>query len=521
MSSSPFDGMSRREFFATVTAAGGTAMLASWANPIIDKAYAAPVNSGSLRDIEHIVLFMQENHSFDNYFGTRYAVEGFGDTPSGADPPAIFKQHGWDPATKTVVPVGSPDFESTYTLPFRLDTTHGTSLSGECVNDPDHSWIGMHQAWNNGGNDRWLPMSAATRSVGNTPALMGYYTREDIPIHYMLADKFTICDHYFASVMGPTVPNRLYWLSASIDPDGNFGGPQVETPLIWPKFRFSWKIMPQALEEAGVSWKVYNNREIGPINRVLFDGLVGSFKQAVDPKSKLWINGITPRYPLNFAADVAADRLPQVSWVIPPLLECEHPALPVALGAVGIVNMLRILLLNPKVWEKTAVIVSYDENGGFFDHLSPPTAPPGTPGEFIPPSIVNNVSGSGGITGPIGFGNRVPCLVISPYSRGGRVDDTVYDHTSQLRLIETRFGVPIPNLPNECWRRSITGDMTNAFDFSTFNPDRPKLGAPVLQAIPKLAQCVPNAVTGTLNLGKPYPVPYPQTMPVQESGPPT
>jgi phospholipase C len=196
---------------------------------------------------------------------------------------------------------------------------------------------------------------------------MGYYTREDIPIHHMLADKFTVCDHYFASVMGPTVPNRLYWLSASIDPEGNFGGPQIETPLIWPKFKFTWRIMPEVLQQAGVSWKVYNNRQAGPINRVLFDGMVGSFRQAADPRSYLWQRGIFPRYPLNFAMDVAADNLPQVSWVVPPLIECEHPALPVALGAVGIVNLLRILLSNPKVWEKTAVIISYDENGGFFD----------------------------------------------------------------------------------------------------------------------------------------------------------
>jgi phospholipase C len=237
--------------------------------------------------------------------------------------------------------------------------------------------------------------------------------------------------------------------------------------------------MPQALEQAGVSWKVYNNRDLGPINRVLFDGLVGSFKQAADPKSKLRANGIAPTYPLHFAADVAADKLPQVSWVVPPLLECEHPALPVALGAVGIVNVLRILLSNPRVWEKTALIVSWDENGGFFDHVTPPTARPNTPGEYIAESIVNNVSGSGGISGPIGLGYRVPCLVISPYSRGGRVD------------------------------------------FSTFDPSRPPLGRPVLQAIRRVPQCGLNVIAGTLNMGEPYPVPYPQRMPVQESGPPT
>jgi len=520
VSKSPFDGMSRREFLAGVSAAGGASLLAAWASPVIEKAYAAPVSSGSLQSIEHIVLFMQENRSFDHYFGTLAGVEGFGNDPD--NPPTVFKQRGWSPTVQGATDWNDPNL---YTLPFRLDTTMGPHLSGECVNDPDHSWIGLHKAWRNGNNDFWLPMSLETRSSGNAPAVMGYYTREDIPIHHMLADKFTLCDHYFASVMGPTVPNRLYWLSASIDPEGNFGGPEVETPLVWPNFKFSWRIMPEVLQQAGVSWKVYNSRQFGPINRVLFDGMVSSFKQARDPRSYLWQRGIFPRYPLNFAADVAANNLPQVSWVVPPLIECEHPALPVALGAVGIVNLLRILLSNPKVWEKTAVIISYDENGGFFDHVTPPTAPPGTVGEFIPPSIVNNVSGSGGITGPIGLGNRVPCLVISPYSRGGRVVSDVFDHTSQLRLIETRFlqgtGLQVPNLPAGCWRRDITGDMTTAFDFSAFDPSRPALGTPILTALPKLPQCALNVVTGTVNLGRPYPVPVNQRMPVQEQSRPT
>lgn len=515
MNTSPFAGMSRREFLAKVSAAGGGAMLASWAAPIINKAYAAPVTSGSLQSIEHIVLFMQENHSFDSYFGTRYGVNGFGNNPD--NPPPVFRQRGWAPSPSGGGPTDFND-PSKFTLPFRLNTTRGTSLDGECINDPDHTWIGMHTAWNGGANDSWLPMSIKSVGAKNGPAVMGYYRREDIPAHYMLADKFTICDNYFASVMGPTIPNRLYWLSATIDPEGKFGGPQVETPTIWPKFTYSWEIMPQALEQAGVSWKVYDSHDLGPVNRVLFNGLVSAFKQALDPKTKLWIKGITPRYPLNFAADVAADRLPQVSWVIPPLLECEHPALPVALGSVGIVNVLRILLSNPRVWEKTALIVSWDENGGFFDHVTPPTSPANTPGEYIPQSIVSKVSGSGGITGPIGLGNRVPCLVISPYSRGGRVDSTVYDHTSQLRLIETRFGVRVPNLTP--WRRQTTGDMTKAFDFSTLDPSRPGLDTPLLHSLPKLAQCVPNVITGTLDIGDPYSVPYPQAMPVQESGPP-
>src|SRR5271165_7096552 len=197
----------------------------------------------------------------------------------------------------------------------------------------------------------------------------------------------------------------------------------------------------------------------------------------------------------------------------------QHPALPAAVGAVGIVNLLRILTSNPQVWEKTAVIVSYDENGGFFDHVTPPTAPPGTPGEYIPDSVdINSVTGSGGIRGPVGLGYRVPCFVISPYSRGGLVAHETFDHTSQLRLVGRRFNVPVPNLT--AWRESVTGDMTSAFNFAA-NPDssHPDWGTPVLRALPGLPLCLPNEVLGSFNLGIPYQVPYPQTMPVQEATP--
>jgi phospholipase C len=502
--------MSRREFLAKVTALGGAALLASWAEPVIEKAYAMGPGPGSLDDIEHFVLFMQENRSFDHYFGRLSDVEGFGhDTQN---PAPVFKQAGWNPQTQKVDPNG-------VTLPFRLDTTKGPSLTGSCTNDPDHSWTGMHEAWHGGANDQWLPMSARSRSVGNTPALMGYYQREDIPIHYLLADAFTLCDHYHCSVLGPTMPNRLYWLSATLNPEGDKGGPMLVQPYVLPKFKYTWRIMPENLQDAGVSWKVYGNKAVGPISQVIFDGLVGSFKQAANPMSPLFLHGIVPTYPLMFAADVAANNLPQVSWVIPPVIECEHPALPAAVGAIGIVNLLRILTSNPQVWEKTAVIISYDENGGFFDHVTPPTPPPGTPGEYIPDSVnINSVTGSGGVRGPVGLGYRVPCFVISPYSRGGLVAHETFDHTSQLRLIGKRFNVPVPNLTE--WRAGVTGDMTSAFNFAA-NPDpsRPDWGNPVLRALPELPLCAPNAALGTANLGLAYRVPYPQTMPVQETTP--
>jgi phospholipase C len=183
------------------------------------------------------------------------------------------------------------------------------------------------------------------------------------------------------------------------------------------------------------------------------------------------------------------------------------------------VDVLRILLSNPAVWEKTALIVNYDENGGFFDHVSPPTPPPGTPGEFLTVPDIDSVPGSGGIRGPIGLGFRVPCIVISPYSRGPLMVSTVLDHTSCLKFISTRFGVPVPNI--SAWRNSTVGDFTTAFNFAVPpNASRPNLDHPVLAAIPKLPQCVPNAVLGsTVKTSIPYRVPFPQAMPSQETAP--
>ncbi|MEV6773006.1 alkaline phosphatase family protein [Nocardia sp. NPDC051030] len=497
-----FAGLNRRDFLAKAMAAGGVGAMAAWANPIIERAYAAdPAGMGGLGDIEHFVLLMQENRSFDHYFGTLSGVRGFD------DPSPAWNQYGYAPGIGP-----TPDG---FINPFRLDTELGATLDGECINDPDHTWAGMHKAWNNGANDGWMPMSIASVGAANGPAAMGYYTRADIPVHHDLADAFTLCDNYHCSVLGPTDPNRLYWVSATIDPDGLNGGPLLETPALIPQNAYSWRTMPENLSDAGVSWKIYNNRDMGPLSSVILDGMMGCFKQAADPNSELARRGKAPVYPSDFAADVAAGTLPAVSWVIPPLFNCEHPALPPALGAVGIMQVLDILTSNPAVWEKTALIVSYDENGGFFDHVTPPTAPPGTPGEFVTVPL-NRVSKSEGIAGPIGLGYRVPGLVISPYSRGGLVASETFDHTSQLRLLERRFGVDVPNLT--AWRRQTTGDMTSAFDFGS-RPDaaKPAFAPADRKVAAAMAQCGPNAILGMANSGVSYPVPS-NSMPTQEPG---
>ncbi|HEY2167885.1 MAG TPA: alkaline phosphatase family protein [Jatrophihabitantaceae bacterium] len=501
-------GMSRRDFLAAAAAVGGAAVFAGAAGPVIERAYAAdPAGTGSLGDIEHLVFLMQENRSFDHYFGTLSGVRGFDDAS------AAFRQVGYDPSTHKAS-------NTAFLEPFRLDTTHGATLDGECINDPTHDWGPQHQCWNGGAMDQWVKVHLANEGIGNGPATMGYYTRADIPVHYALADAFTVCDSYFCSVLGPTDPNRLYWISGTIDPDGHNGGPLLETPTTVPKNVYSWQTYPEALQDAGVSWKVYTNKSVPAVSDAVLSGMLGAFKNFQDKHSQLYARGIKPTFPANFEHDVKTNALPSVSWIIPSLLTCEHPALPPAFGAQGIVQVLDILTSNPAVWEKTALVISYDENGGFFDHVAPPTAPPGTAGEYVTVPL-SGVADSMGIAGPIGLGFRVPGLVISPYSRGGLVASDVFDHTSQLRLAEALFGVPVPNL--SAWRVATVGDMTSAFNFAAAaNPSVPSL--PKSQTAQALLECHVGVDTllGTFdskNNPFSYPVP-PNSMPHQETTPP-
>jgi phospholipase C len=510
-----FEGMSRRDLMKLLAGAGGAAALNSLAGPVIERAYAAdPCGSGSLSDIEHFVFLMQENRSFDHYYGTMSGVRGFND--ASAINAGLFKQKGYNVATKKADP-------NSYVMPFRLDTTQGATLDGEAINDPNHSWGGSHQCWNNGAMDQWVKSHIATDGLANGPATMGYYTRQDIPVHFALADAFTICDHYFCSVQGPTDPNRLYWISGTIDPDGTHGGPLLETPLAVPHNKYSWRTYPENLQDAGVSWKVYTSQQAPIISGSVLSGMLGAFKNFQNPLNPLYQKGIAPIYPVNFASDVKNNKLPKVSWIIPDLLACEHPALPPAYGAAGMLRVLDILTSNPEVWEKTALIISYDENGGFFDHVAPPTAPPGTPGEYITVNPLSGVKSSAGIAGPIGLGFRVPGLVISPFSRGGLVASETFDHTSQLRLVEERFGVEVPNLT--AWRRSTVGDMTSTFNFAAQKNATPPTITPRVEKTPHdlavQTRLGIDVVAGTFFASqefRSYPVP-PNSMPVVETGP--
>ncbi len=427
--------ITRRQALRDLGAASlGVGALGGGLDALLAAAASAAPKTGSLKDIEHVVILIQENRSFDHYFGTLSGVRGFSDKQGRA----AFTQ-------KTAAGT----------------TLHPFHLTKGCLPDISHEWGPQHRSWDGGKMDGFVTSREPASVDGPAAAVetMGYYDRSDLRFYYALADAFTICDAYHCSVIGPTDPNRLMSMSATIDPAGKHGGPLLETLVATraaKAFTFTWTTMPEQLSSRGVSWKVYQD----PAGGVL-DNVLTYFKQ-YRPGTKLGEKGNKPSYPVDFMSDIAANKLPQVSWVLTSIADSEHPdfSTPQA-GESAARAVVEAILSNPKVWQKTALFITWDENGGFFDHVVPPTPPKGTKGEFVTAALPPVAEG---ITGPIGLGFRVPMLVVSPFSRGGLVCTDRFDHTSTLRFLETRFGAEVPNL--SAWRRGVTGDLTSAFNFA-------------------------------------------------------
>ncbi|HVV17908.1 MAG TPA: phospholipase C, phosphocholine-specific [Pseudonocardiaceae bacterium] len=468
-------GFNRRRFIGGVAGAAAAGGVLSAGLPAgMAEAMAEPRRRGSLDDVEHVVILMQENRSFDHYYGTMRGVRGYGDRAALrlADGSSVLRQ---------------PDPKRTdggHLLPFHIDTS---TVDGQDLGDLDHSWTPTHDVWDGGAWDAWVP--------NKTEMTMGYFTSSDIPFQRALADAFTICDHYFCSIQGPTTPNRLYHWTGTINPAGDQGGPAISNPDDYNPV-YNWTTYPERLQAAGISWQVYANKEVGDGGGA--DGWVGDYGDnplwlfqayhdslnSTDPKQqelaaranviKQWLPnsglGMNAGHVLaDFVAAARAGTLPRVSWIVAPYAWCEHPRARPVDGAVYVQTVLKALWGNPKLWESTALFVNYDENDGFFDHVVPPTAPPGTPDEYVQ-----------GL--PIGLGPRVPMTVISPWSRGGWVNSQVFDHTSVIRFLERWTGVYEPNI--SAWRRAITGDLTSCFDFSKRELSIPRLpDANKLQAI--------------------------------------
>ncbi|MGP0029863.1 MAG: phospholipase C [Acidimicrobiales bacterium] len=504
----------RRTFMAAALAAGGAGLLGAGVAAGGGRAGASTIRSAAsveaagsdLGAIEHVIFVMKENRSFDHYFGTYPGVRGFDDHP--AHSLGAFAQ-------------AYPDGPTKYLLPFRLRADSGI---GECTYDLSHTWTAEHRCRGAGDNADFVRVHTSTAYEGHTYGVltMGYYQRQDLPFYYALADAFTICDNYHCSVLGPTDPNRLMAWSGTIDPDGAAGGPVIVTnstpDAIWS---VHWDTMPEVLEDAGISWKVYNPEGAlyGPAFFEKYGleatyNILPYFGQYKKPSSALYQKAFLPQYPSEFMADVAGGRLPAVSWIIPPIGYDEHPPAPPALGEWFTSQLINTLVSHPEVWSKTVVFHMYDENDGFFDHVPPPTPPPGTPGEVLTERPLP--SASRGIRGPIGMGYRVPMLVISPFSRGGHIASEVFDHTSLLRFLEARFGVRAPNL--SAWRRETAGDLTSTLHLGSSDVSPPPLPSTARdQSADVMAEgCTEGDILEFASDQPAYPVPRHQTMPRQE-----
>jgi phospholipase C len=557
----PGPKLTRRQFLKAAGAAAGTAALPG---AILDRALAVAPAGSSLKDVKHIVMLMQENRSFDHYFGTMSGVRGFADRTryqSYAGGPTTHPATLFDQTTlhkgKALLSVGGDSF----LRPFELVNDPPTA-NGQTLDDITHDWGPQHLAWNDGAMNRFVVEhllndgTAALETGGSSAPIgittMGYYRQGDsLEFYRAVASAFTICDGYHCSVLGPTDPNRLMWMSGSLGAhSADVGGPVLETYVSNREQllgTMDWPTVPELLTENGVSWKVYQD----PTSNALFN-ILPYFKNFTSPSNPTQVAnaalGLTPVYPAEFAADVAAGTLPQVSWIMPPAANCEHPACPPEYGEYLVSQILQTLLTNPEVWASTVFLVLYDENGGFFDHVAPPTPGPAVTavgalpsasgpggsldGEYVTTGDPINAAGGppadwSGVLGPVGLGFRVPALVISPFSAGGWVSHQKFDHTSTHKLIErvflTRGALGPERLHVSEWRYNLVGDLVGAL---------PALAEPVttVPALPPTSMGDPTVVeqnvllgfAGTADYGPAYPVPSVNApLPAQDDPGPT
>ncbi len=541
----------------TVLRGLGAAALSAAFPESIKRALAVEPNivSGTINDVKHIVVLMQENRSFDHYFGTLRGVRGFGDPRAVmlSNGNSVFQQPN---GSGTLLPNHPPE----------------PLMGYQFIGDLPHGWSDAHAAWNNGNNDGWIAAKGTET--------MCFVDRTDIPFHYALADAFTICDNYHCSIMGPTDPNRYYMWTGWVGQNGTAtdtvaspfqatnpgtftlavgpstgngvlpGGPVVNND----EQGYDWLTYPEQLEAAGISWKIYQDIGVG-LDPAGYEGwtsnpYIGNYGdtsvlyflqyQNATPGSPLYQKARTGTDIYNnggynggsffsvLQQDVMNNTLPEISWVVAPQAYCEHPTFPPNWGAWYVSSVLDALTSNPEVWASTVLIINFDENDGFFDHIVAPTAPISAAQGLSTASNVNEIypgvpnDATGYPQGPYGLGARVPCMIVSPWSKGGYVCSQVFDHTSVLQFMERRFGVINPHITP--WRRAVSGDLTAALNFKHANTAKVPLPnttnfvsyvegdalLPVTQAIIASGQ----QPAKTLSI----PVPTNPVMPAQEPG---
>jgi phospholipase C len=356
--------ISRRTFLKGSAAAGaaiaGGAMWTTAIHPSRARAADTP--------IEHIIVACQENRSFDHYFGYAPQVQA-----AGFGPPPGYSQPN---------PGGDPDPVEPYRFT-ELETP-----------DVPHDWGSVHGQWDGGAMDGFMTHSGIWA--------MGYYTEQELPFYYGLFEDSTLCANFFCSLLGPTWPNRFYLMA------GTSGG--ITTNGQWGYGIFDYPMILDLLDAAGVSWKIYNvSWDSVPFGNT--DNVAVFWKKFAHDSRTRGNRGA-------FLNDLRKDRLPQVSFIIPSFARGwdEHPPASVGVG-MGIQEQLVSALRESAAWQNSAYIITYDEHGGYFDHVSPPQVD------------------------AFGLGVRIPTWVISPWAKPGHLEPAVYDLTSILKFIERVFGL--------------------------------------------------------------------------------
>jgi phospholipase C len=423
---------------------------------------APVVVQGSVSKIQHLIFIVQENHSFDNYFGTYPGANGL--------PMAL------------AIPVDPNQTSLGYVQPFHFDVSQPIIIVGDelppGVADPDdlqqsssaapfhldsesigrdlnHAWAVAHEAYDNGKMDGFV---AAEKSR----LTMGYYDRTDIPYYWDYADHYVLDDNFFSSLMGPSFPNHLYIASGTSGPVTNLNYPWIldghikDNPSAnfrWQGLSLDWSTLAEEMSNSNVPWAWYDG-EAKPTTPNIWDvlPLFTYFQNHPDQLSE------HVRNTQSFITDIRNSQLPAVSWIIPgawvpPTYPTQCTALDIGYGVgsaspsehpparsdcgMDYVAYLVNQVMQSQYWQSSAIIITWDDYGGFYDH--------------VPPQQID----------AFGEGFRVPTLVVSPWAKHHFIDHTQYEFASLLTLAEDNF-----NLPRLGTRDVNANDMMNSFDFT-------------------------------------------------------
>ena len=384
---------SRRDFLGAL-AAGALAL------PFRPEPAKADIESDEATPIRHVLICVNENRSFDHSYGYAPFVGKYG-VPSGYSQP--------NGLGGSVAPT-----------PYYLPTTP----------NPTHDWPTIHAEWDNGKMDGFY-------TANGEPAML-YYTEPSLPFYYSLFRNFTLCVNYHCSQLGPTYANRLYTVGATS------GG--ITTNNLTPG-SLNWPIILDLLEAHKITWKVYGIEQPCSVSNIIgsqyCDNIFQFFQRwFTDPR-------VTSYSESDYYADLSGGTLPQVSFVMTDDISGEHPPYDLDYGQ-SLQQKLIGALMQSQYWPSSAYIFTYDEAGGFFDHVTPP------------------------VFDAYGAGIRVPTWIISPYAKPAHLEPTLYEHSSILKFIERVFRIPtLASINHQFDQKTPGGANNNAANGAGYGPPAP------------------------------------------------